>query len=65
VAYHVAELGNGFADAVAEELDFTIEARNLATIAAAALAGSPVLIPAVHADISSPRPLVMDCWPGI
>ena len=35
-AYHVSELASGFADALAEELDFRIEARNIAVIAAAA-----------------------------
>ena len=49
-AYHVAELGRGFADALAEELDFRAEARNIAAIAAAAPADATVLVPTVHAD---------------
>jgi len=63
-AHHVAELGRGFTDALAEELDFTSEARNIAAIAAAAPAGAAVLIPTVHADLSSRRLLVMDRFDG-
>src|SRR6516165_7503412 len=63
-AYHVAELGAGFADALAEELDFRAEARNIAAIAAAAPAGATVLIPSTHADISSRRLLVLDRFDG-
>ncbi len=33
--YRVADLGRGFADALAEELDFRVEARNMAAVAAA------------------------------
>ena len=63
-AYHVAELGRGFADAVAEELDFRAEARNIAAIAAAAPAGTTVLIPTAHVDISGRRLLVLDRFDG-
>jgi ubiquinone biosynthesis protein len=63
-AYHVAELGRGFADALAEELDFRAEARNIAAIAAAAPANATVLVPTVHADISSRRLLVLDRFDG-
>ena len=63
--YHVADLGRGFADALAEELDFRIEARNIAVIAAAAPADATVLIPAVHTDISSRRLLVLERFDGI
>ena len=62
--YHVAELGRGFADALAAELDFRAEARNIAAIAAAAPAGATVLVPTVHADISSRRLLVLDRFDG-
>jgi ubiquinone biosynthesis protein len=62
--YHVAELGRGFADALAEELDFGAEARNIAAIAAAAPASATVLIPAVHTDISSRRLLVLERFDG-
>lgn len=63
-AYHVAELGQGFADALAEELDFRAEARNIAAIAAAAPASTTVLIPTAHADISGRRLLVLDRFDG-
>jgi len=63
-ACHVAELGQGFADALAEELDFRAEARNIAAIAAAAPASTTVLIPTAHADISSRRLLVLDRFDG-
>jgi len=63
-AYHVAELGRGFADALSVELDFRAEARNIAAIAAAAPATTTVLIPTVHADISSRRLLVLDRFEG-
>jgi ubiquinone biosynthesis protein len=64
-AYHVGDLGRGFADALAEELDFQIEARNIAEVAAAAPADATVLIPAVHTDISSRRLLVLDWFDGV
>src|SRR6516162_1483020 len=64
-AYHVAELGRGFADALAEELDFRAEARNIAAIAAATPADTTVLVPTAHADISSRRLLVLDRFDGI
>src|SRR6516165_5032574 len=63
-AYHVAELGRGFADALAEELDFRAEARNIAAIAAAAPADPTVLIPTAHGDISGRRLLVLDRFDG-
>ena len=63
-AYHVAELGRGFADAVAEELDFQIEARNITAIAAAAPPGGTVVLPTVHADLSSRRLLVLERLDG-
>ena len=62
--YHVAELGRGFTDAVAEELDFQVEARNIAAITAGGPARASVLIPGVHADISSRRLLVLDRFDG-
>lgn len=63
-AYRLGDLARGFADAVAEELDFRSEARNIADIAAAAPPDAAVLIPAVHADISSRRLLVMNRFDG-
>ncbi len=63
--HHVADLGRGFADALAEELDFRIEARNIAAVAATAPADKAVRIPTVHADISSRRLLVLDRFDGV
>ena len=62
---HLAELGRGFADALMAELDFRVEARNIAVIAAATPDDAAVLIPTVHADISSRRLLVLDRFDGI
>ena len=64
-AWHVSDLAQGFADALAEELDFRIEARNIAVIAAAAPPDAAVLIPAVHTDISSRRLLVLERFDGV
>ena len=64
-SYHLADLGRGFADGLTEELDFRVEARNIAAIAAAAPAGAPVKIPAVHTDLSSRRLLVLERLDGV
>ncbi len=64
-AYHVADLGRGFADALAEELDFRVEARNIAAIADGAPASASVRIPVVHADLSSRRLLVLERLEGV
>jgi ubiquinone biosynthesis protein len=64
-AYHAGDLAEGFADALAEELDFRVEARNVAEIAAAAPAGAAVVIPAVHTDLSSRRLLVLERFDGV
>ncbi|MGW5717981.1 ABC1 kinase family protein [Amycolatopsis sp. NPDC003865] len=53
----VAELADGFAEALAEELDFTIEARNIAAVAATSCPG--VALPSVHKALSTERVLVM------
>lgn len=63
--YQVAELGRGFADALEEELDFHVEARNIAAIAASAPPEATVLVPTVHADISTRRLLVLDRFDGV
>ncbi|MBE8516523.1 AarF/ABC1/UbiB kinase family protein [Amycolatopsis sp. H6(2020)] len=58
----VAELAEGFAAALAEELDFTIEARNITAVAAT---GSPdVVLPRVHKGLSTDRVLVMSRLDG-
>jgi ubiquinone biosynthesis protein len=64
-SHHLADLGRGFADALAEELDFQVEARNIAAVAAATSPGATVRIPTVHADISSRRLLVLDRFDGV
>ena len=64
-AYHVADLGSGFADALAEELDFRVEARNIAEVAAETPAGATVLIRAVHTGISPRRLLVENRFDGV
>ncbi|MER5887228.1 AarF/UbiB family protein [Streptomyces sp. NPDC001941] len=61
-------LADGFADALREELDFRVEARNLTTVkAAAAQRGgrATVKIPDVHADLTTARVLVMELLDGI
>jgi len=63
--HHVADLGRGFADALAEELDFRVEARNIAAVTAAAPPGTTVRIPTVHADISGRRLLALDRFDGV
>ncbi len=58
----VAELAEGFAAALAEELDFTIEARNITAVAAT---GTPdVVLPRVHKGLSTGRVLVMSRLDG-
>lgn len=53
-----------FAGALTEELDFTIEARNLASVAATT--GSDVVaVPGTHLELSGPRVLVMDYLDGV
>ncbi len=65
----VAALAEGFAAALREELDFRVEARNLAAVSAAngASAGgqSPqVVIPRAYHDLSTKRVLVMERLDG-
>lgn len=54
----VVDLADGFAAALTEELDFRVEARNLAAVSAID-AGPQVSLPTVHAELSSERVLVM------
>ncbi|MDQ0377734.1 ABC1 kinase family protein [Amycolatopsis thermophila] len=60
----VLDLAEGFRAALTEELDFRVEARNLAAVAAAET-GSAVTLPAVHADLSGERVLVMRRLDGV
>ncbi|MCT2585422.1 ABC1 kinase family protein [Actinophytocola gossypii] len=54
----VLDLADGFAAALTEELDFRVEARNIAAVSAA-YTGDAVVLPAVFAELSSERVLVM------
>jgi ubiquinone biosynthesis protein len=54
----VVDLADGFAAALTEELDFRVEARNIAAVSAVD-SGADVALPTVHGDLSSERVLVM------
>ncbi|SER26212.1 ubiquinone biosynthesis protein [Lentzea xinjiangensis] len=60
-ALGVRDLAAGFAAALREELDFRVEARNIAAVAA--VADTSVGLPHVH--LSTPRVLVMDRLDGV
>ena len=65
-SFGARRLALGFADALREELDFTVERDNLQTVAAA-LAASPdrgVRVPTPYVSLSSERVLVMRRLPG-
>jgi ubiquinone biosynthesis protein len=53
----VVDLADGFAAALTEELDFRVEARNIAAVAAAD--NSAIELPTVHSELSGERVLVM------
>jgi ubiquinone biosynthesis protein len=59
-----SDLADGFATALREELDFTVEARNT-MVCRRALDGAGVEIPAVHIDLSTSRLLVLDWMDGV
>lgn len=62
------ELARGFANALHEELDFRVEARNMAVVAAAsAVPGTDtsVRLPAVHSQLCTQRVLVMERLDGL
>ncbi|GIH92710.1 ABC1 kinase family protein [Planobispora siamensis] len=63
-AFGVAELSRGFAEALREELDFRVEAANMAAVAAAS-AGEPVRVPAPRPELSGRRVLVMERLDGV
>lgn len=62
----VVELVDGFAGAMLEELDFRVEARNMAAVAAAAATHGDdgVAIPAHFPEVSSKRVLVLEFFKG-
>src|SRR6266508_1063305 len=57
--YRVVDLARGFADALTEELDFRVEARNIAAVAAATAPTAAVRLPGVYAGMSTSRVLVI------
>jgi ubiquinone biosynthesis protein len=59
--YAVLEMTHGFAAALREELDFRIEARNIAAVANS----SRVRVPAVYGQWSTSRVLVMEYLDGV
>ena len=63
-SYRLVDLAQGFATAVGEELDFTIEARNIAAVAQAVGPGGPVRVPRVHQARSTRRVLVLERLDG-
>jgi ubiquinone biosynthesis protein len=59
------ELAEGFAESVHEELDFRVEAANLAAAAGArARRASVIRVPAVHTELSGERVLVLERLSG-
>jgi ubiquinone biosynthesis protein len=54
----VVDLADGFAAALSEELDFRVEARNIAAVAATST-DDAVTVPTVHTELSGERVLVM------
>jgi len=71
-AVGVVGVARGFAAAIREELDFRVEARNMAAVAATwagqrrAIGGSvPVVLPGVHPQLSTERVLTIDWLDGI
>jgi ubiquinone biosynthesis protein len=54
----VVDLADGFAAALVEELDFRVEARNIAAVSAVGT-GADIALPTVHSALSSERVLVM------
>ncbi|MFJ6671951.1 ABC1 kinase family protein [Actinosynnema sp. NPDC091369] len=63
-AIGVRDLAAGFSAALREELDFRVEARNLAAVRAAS-DGTDVVLPAVHEDLCTARVLVMQRLDGV
>jgi ubiquinone biosynthesis protein len=71
-AYGLVALSQGFAAAMREELDFRVEARNMAAMAASwpaqqrAVGGSvPVVLPALYDQLSSEHVLVIEWLDGV
>ena len=63
----LVEMASGFATALREELDFRIEARNVAAVRAGSASRNPdnaVLLPALHTQLCTQRVLVMEWLEG-
>jgi ubiquinone biosynthesis protein len=61
-----AELADGFSAALLEELDFGVEARNIASVSKALVDRDSVIrIPAVHESLSTSRVLVLEWMEGV
>lgn len=63
-AIGIRELADGFAEALREELDFTVEARNMVTVIAAR-SYDDVTMSRPHLDLCTRRVLVMDYLDGL
>ncbi|WP_433476116.1 ABC1 kinase family protein [Spirillospora sp. CA-142024] len=63
-AFGVVELADGFATALREELDFRVEARNMASVAATGRS-TDVVIPHPYDDLCTNRVLVMQRLDGV
>ncbi|MGH3434332.1 MAG: ABC1 kinase family protein [Thermocrispum sp.] len=55
----LTDLAAGFAKALTEELDFRVEARNIAAVTAATATDDPVVLPEVVGELTTERVLVM------
>jgi ubiquinone biosynthesis protein len=66
-AMGVRALADGFADAMREELDFTVEAGNMTTVAAgrSVASNNEMVVPELHPDASTRRVLTMQRLDGI
>ncbi len=62
-AIGIKDLAAGFSAALREELDFRVEARNLAAVRAAS-ADSPVVLPQVYEELCTAKVLVMERLDG-
>ncbi|HXR66514.1 MAG TPA: AarF/UbiB family protein [Ktedonobacteraceae bacterium] len=62
--FRVLDLARGFATSLREELDFRVEARNIAAVAAVSRTTSGVHIPKVYASLSTRRMLVTEWLDG-
>ncbi|GGQ27771.1 ubiquinone biosynthesis protein [Actinomadura coerulea] len=63
-SFGVVDLADGFATALREELDFRVEARNMASVAATARNGD-VVVPRPHDGLCTSRVLVMQRLDGV